>query len=358
MPETAKGAGKKRGGISGLAKRESRLAQLLLLPSFVIILVIAIYPLGDTFYASFTDREFAGGEFAETHFVGLANYQQLLSMTAQELRPVRITLTGEVIYESPIDALPREPHRYKEIRQFQILDRRYVLGARDPDFILAVRDTVVFTVLSVTLELILGLGIALVVNSKFRGRGAMRAAMLIPWAIPTVVSARLWEWMLRPTRVGLFNTVFAALGIGRGDITFITDKSLQLPVIIAVDVWKTTPFMALLLLAGLQLIPRDLYEAADVDGASKTRQFFSISLPLLRPAIAVALIFRTLDALRVFDVFNVLLKRQRLSMASYTYEQLIAFQNAGLAAASGVVIFLLILIFAIIYLRALGVESE
>jgi trehalose/maltose transport system permease protein len=116
--------------------------------------------------------------------------------------------------------------------------------------------------------------------------------------------------------------------------------------------------MSLLLLAGLQLIPNDLYEAADVDGAGKIRQFLSITLPLLRPALTVALIFRTLDALRVFDVFNVLLARTRYSMASYAQDQLIQYQNAGLSSASSVVIFVLILVFALLYIRALGVEAE
>jgi trehalose/maltose transport system permease protein len=125
-----------------------------------------------------------------------------------------------------------------------------------------------------------------------------------------------------------------------------------------VDVWKTTPFMALLLLAGLQTIPADLYEAAAVDGASKLRQFISITIPLLRPTIAVALVFRTLDALRAFDVFQVLLGRQRLSMATYNYETLVQAQDGGYASAIGVVIFILIFIFAIAYVRLLGVETE
>ncbi len=344
-------------GTSGLAKREARLARMLLLPSIIILLIIAIYPLADTFYASFTNRQFAGGETATTEFVGLQNYRQLLGITIKRLQPVRETLDGEIVYERPIEVLPRDPHLYRQVTQFDFLGNRYVMGAREPDFIRAVRDTIVYTMSAVILETILGLGIAMVVNSEFRGRGLMRAAMLVPWAIPTVVSARLWEWMLRPTRVGFFNTIFSSLGIGEGNISFLTNNALQLPVLIAVDVWKTTPFMALMLLAGLQMIPNDLYEAANVDGAGKLRQFISITLPLLRPALAVALVFRTLDSLRAFDVFNVLLSRQRLSMASYTYEQLIQFQQAGLSSASGVLIFLLIFGFAIVYVKMLGVET-
>ena len=164
--------------------------------------------------------------------------------------------------------------------------------------------------------------------------------------------------MFGPTRTGLVNVVFQIIGIGNGQIAFLRMPEYQLPAIIAVDVWKTTPFMALLLLAGLQLIPNDLYKAASVDGASKVRQFFSITLPLLRPAIAVALIFRTLDALRVFDVFQVMLSRTRYSMASYAQDQLIQYQNAGMSSAASVFIFLLIFVFALLYIRMLGVEAE
>jgi trehalose/maltose transport system permease protein len=128
--------------------------------------------------------------------------------------------------------------------------------------------------------------------------------------------------------------------------------------IIAVDVWKTAPFMALLLLAGLQTIPADIYEAADVDGASKVRQFFTITLPLLRPTIGVALIFRTLDALRAFDVFQVLLDSTRPSLARYNYDQLVLNQKDGYASTVGVVIFIMILIFTVLYVRFVGIEQE
>jgi trehalose/maltose transport system permease protein len=186
----------------------------------------------------------------------------------------------------------------------------------------------------------------------------MRAVMLVPWAIPTAVSSKMWEWMLGSTRTGFFNVVFQRVGLGSGQIPFLTEDTFQLPAMIAIDVWKTTPFMALLLLAGLQLIPNDVYEAADVDGASKVRQFFSITLPLLRPTLAVALVFRTLDALRVFDLFQIVLAQKRYSMASFTYYQLINNRAMGYSSASSVVIFLMIFIFAVAYIRLLGVESD
>ena len=236
--------------------------------------------------------------------------------------------------------------------------KRQVLGATDPDFIKAVWDTLVFTVVSVLLETILGLGIALVVNSPFKGRGVIRAAMLVPWAVITVVSARMWQWMLAPTRVGVINVIFQMLGLGDGNIAFLTQPEWQLPSIIMVDVWKTTPFMALLLLAGLQLIPDELYEAARVDGAGPMRQFISITMPLLRPTMAVALVFRTLDALRVFDLFQVMLAQSRYSMASYNYYQLIGNRAMGKASAIGLIIFIFIFIFAVLYIRMLGVETD
>ncbi len=355
--------GKNGRGMSEVAKREERLALGMLLPSFLVILVIAIYPLFTVFSDSLTDKTFASEQ--PVQFVGLDNYARLLSLTIAELPPVidpatgqqKLNQNGEPVYESAVNVLPREPRRYREINQFELFGKRYVIGATERDFVRAIFDTVLFTVVTVTLETILGLGIALVVNSGFRGRGFMRATMLVPWAIPTVVSARIWEWMFTPTRAGFFNAILNALGLGDGQMAFLREASLQLPAIIVLDVWKTTPFMALLLLAGLQLIPGDLYEAAEVDGAGAVRRFFSVTLPLLRPTLAVALIFRTLDALRVFDVFQVLLSRTRYSMASFAQDQLIQYQNAGLSSAASVVIFMLILIFAVIYIRTLGVES-
>jgi trehalose/maltose transport system permease protein len=359
---------KKKSGLSDLAKSEERLAYWLLIPTFFIIVVIAFYPLGSVFYNSFTNKVFASD--TPTEVVGFENYQKLLSVTIKKLPPVIDDATGqpavdpetgEVQYERAINVLPREPNRYREVTQFNLFGNRYVLGATDRDFIRSVWDTVLFTVLTVVLELVLGMGIALVINgfpAKSIARAAIMAVMLVPWAIPTAVSSRMWEWMFGPTRTGFFNVVFQYLGLGNGQIPFLTDERFQLPAMIVIDVWKTTPFMALLLLAGLQLISREIYEAADVDGASKWRQFWSMTIPLLRPAIAVALIFRTLDALRVFDVFQIVLAQSRYSMASYTYYQLIGARAMGYSSASSVVIFLLILVFAMAYIRLLGVESE
>jgi trehalose/maltose transport system permease protein len=350
---------------SNLAKEEQKLAVKLLLPAFLILIIIALYPLGQVFYTSFTNREFASS--TETEFVGLDNYQALLSVTVKELPPVIDEdtgqqaideETGQPVFERPIRVLPRDPHLYRPSFEFSFFGNKYVVGARTPDFIRSVWNTLLFTFFSVFFETLLGLIVALVVNSEFKGRGAMRAVMLVPWAVITVVSARMWEWMFEPTRAGLFNMLGDRFGLIDGSYSFLSSSTLQLPAIIAVDVWKTTPFMALLILAGLQMIPSELYEAAEVDGASKLRQFFNITLPLLKPSLAVALIFRTLDALRVFDVFQVMLSQKRYSMASFNYFQLISARQMGMASAIGVIIFIIIFAFAILYMKSLGVDTE
>ncbi len=353
--------------IVDLAAREQKLSYKLIAPAIIVLILVAFYPLFQVFYTSFTDRRFAAGVDEEVSFIGFENYRSLLGVTIMELHTVddpdtgEATIdpqTGKVVYERAIRVLPRSPVRYRELMQFSFLGKRYVVGARDPVFLTAVWNTLLFTFFSVFLETLLGLGVALVVNSKFRARGAMRATMLIPWAVITVVSARIWEWMFASSRAGFFNMILNRLGLSDGQTSFLTTASLQLPTLIAVDVWKTTPFMALLILAGLQTIPNELYEAGQVDGAGRIRQFFSITLPLLKPAIAVALIFRTLDALRVFDVFQVIMGNRMFSMASYNYYQLIGNRNMGLASAIGVVIFIFIAVFAVIYIRMMGVDKE
>lgn len=355
---------KPKQGVSELAKGEERLAYLLLLPTLVVLFLIAFYPLGSVFYTSLTNREFASAQ--ETQFIALENYANLLSLKVIELEPerdeagqiIRDPETGEIDYPPTVTVLPREPRRYREFTQFSLFGNRYVLGASDPEFMQSILDTVAFTVITVVLETILGLGIALAVNSEFKGRGMMRVVMLVPWAIPTAVSSRMWEWMFKDTRAGFFNILFQDLGLAGGQIPFLVDPTWQLPAMIAIDVWKTTPFMALLLLAGLQLIPADLYEAADVDGASRARRFWSVTLPLLRPTLAVALVFRTLDAIRVFDVFQIVLSRTRYSMASYAYYELIDGKAMGYSSAASVIIFVIIFVFAILYIRMLGVSNE
>jgi trehalose/maltose transport system permease protein len=228
----------------------------------------------------------------------------------------------------------------------------YLFILTDPDFWLAVQNTLIFSVCSVTLECVLGLAVALVANSKFKGRSILRVAILIPWAIPTVVSSKIWAWMFNDI-YGVVNVLLINLHLIPQKIAFLATPLTALPVIIAVDVWKTTPFMALLLLAGLGLIPGDLYEAAAIDGATKIRQFFSLTLPLVMPTLLVALIFRTLDALRVFDIFYVMVGGQgnMATMAIYNQQWLVSFLDAGVGSAASVIILVIIMVFVVLYTR-------
>ena len=354
-------------GPSKLAQGEERTALWLLLPSFLIIALVAIYPLSRVVMSSFTNERFAAGTDIRGEFVGLQNYQRLLSMTIRAI-PQQVDAEGNAVVDDrgrPVYQNARlflrtlgTPLTFDAVTTWDVFGTRYVLGATSAPFIRSVWDTLVFTVSSVFLETLLGMIIALTLFTKFVGRGIMRAAMLVPWAIITVVSARIWEWMLQSTRAGFFNTILTDLGLIETSIAWFQTASLQVPAMVMIDVWKTTPFMALLLLAGLATIPGELYEAAEVDGAGPFRKFFSITLPLLTPTLAVALIFRTLDALRVFDLFQVVYGEARYSMASYAYYQLIAARNVGMSSAASVVIFVVIFVFAILYIRALGVERD
>jgi len=183
--------------------------------------------------------------------------------------------------------------------------------------------------------------------------------MLIPWAIPTVVSAQMWRWMYNDV-YGVINDILLRLGLIAKPVAWLAEPSLVLASIVAVDVWKTTPFMALLLLAGLQSIPKELYEAAHVDGATPWQQFRYVTLPLLKPALLVALVFRTLDALRVFDVVYVMsgTNPSTMSMSVYARQQLVDFGALGYGSALSTGIFFIIAIFTVIYLTVLRVEVD
>lgn len=349
-------------GEETLTTRDTRMAWNLLIPTLALLVIVAARPLEETFITSLTDKRFAGTQ--TINFVGLDNYTQLLGFRLDNVG-CRTEDNGDCTLDSQgsvrWELIDREilSEGYRPINTINLGGGRgLTISATDADFIGSVGNTIFFTVVSVSIELVLGLFIAMVVNSNFAGRGLMRAAMLVPWAIPTVISARLWEIMLRDNQSGIINKILVDVGLVGSSQAWLANPDIQLWSLILVDVWKTAPFMALLLLAGLQTVSADLYEAASVDGANPIRQFFSITLPLLRPTIAVALVFRTLDALRAFDVFNVLLGRRKLSMATYNYETLVQNQDGGYASAIGVVIFILIFIFAVIYVRTLGVETE
>jgi trehalose/maltose transport system permease protein len=285
---------------SPLSRQRRRAAVLFVLPMGLVLATVAGWPLLRTIYFAFTDARLSTLEAHE--LVWLENFAGL---------------------------------------------------ARDPDWWRAVWNTVLFTAVSVTLETVLGLVIALTLNAHLPGRGLLRAAVLVPWAIPTVVSAQMWNWMFNDL-YGVLNAIGVGLGLLDAPRAWTADPDLALFAVIAVDVWKTTPFMALLTLAALQILPAELFEAARIDGASPLRAFWRITLPLVRPALMVAVVFRTLDALRVFDLPYVLTGNSRTtaSMAVFARQRLVDFQDVGYGSAASTFLFLVIAVFTALTLTA------
>ena len=277
---------------SPIARRNALKPWLFLAPLAAALLLVAAWPLLRTILFSFTDANLS--DLTMWKYVGAANYLYLFS---------------------------------------------------DPLWWRAVANTLIFTLLSVGLETILGLIIALTLDAHLPGRGLVRAAILIPWAIPTVVSAKMWAWMLHDL-YGVVNAVLLGIGLIDRPYAWLADPSLAMAAVVMVDVWKSTPFMALLILAALQALPQGIYEAARVDGVHPVQVFFHITLPLIRPALLVAVIFRGLDALRVFDVIYVLTgnNENTATMSVYARQQLVDFQDVGFGSAAATSLFLIIAI--------------
>ena len=227
--------------------------------------------------------------------------------------------------------------------------RNYTTALQSPDFWNALVTTLVFTVASVFFELLIGLAMALAMHSAFRGQGILRTVVLVPWAILTVVTGIMWRTIFESPQ-GLVNSILGS------DTVWLGEKPQALIVIIVADVWKTAPFMALLILAGLQTIPGEIYEAAKVDGATMWQRFVKITLPLLTPAILVALIFRTLDALRIFDLPFILTKGANgTTTLSLLAEQTFAENRIyGLGAAYSILTFIVVMIVSFTYIRVVG----
>lgn len=283
-----------------------RSAWLFLLPMLVVLVLVAGWPLGRTIWFSLTDANLSDLEAAQ--FVGFANFSYLLT---------------------------------------------------DPEWWRAVRNTLVFTLITITLETTLGLVVALALNASFRGRGLLRAAVLIPWAIPTVVSAQMWSWMFNDV-FGVINHIAMGLGLISQPIAWTASPDTAMAAVILVDVWKTTPFMALLILAGLQMIPDEIYEAARIDGVHPVRVFFKVTLPLLKPALLVAVIFRALDALRIFDLIYVMTGNNTatMSMSVYARQQLVDFQDIGFGSAAATMLFAIIAVITVVYLTVTRVGAD
>ena len=226
----------------------------------------------------------------------------------------------------------------------------YADALTDERFWGSVRFTFVFTVTSVAAEFAIGLGFALLMNQAFRGRGVTRAAILVPWVIPTVIAAQMWFFMFNVTP-GFVNSV-----LGLGDFNWLGQRGWAEFAVVFADVWKTSPFVALLLLAGLQTIPLDMYESARVDGAGMFARFWYITLPLLKPAILVALLFRTVDALRVYDLPQVMTRGAfgTESLSILVQQFVVRTPNPGMGAALSTLTFIIVLGIGIIFVRLLG----
>lgn len=223
----------------------------------------------------------------------------------------------------------------------------------------ALYNTLFFTVVSVAIELVLGLWIALLINKQFAGRGLVRATVLIPWAIPTVISAMMWKY-LYDGQNGIVAHLFEVTGLVSNMGVLLTTKAGAMFSVILADVWKTTPFMALLLFAGLQTIPYSLYEAAQVDGASRVQQFFRITLPMLKSTLLVSLLFRTLDAFRVFDLIYALTgggpANSTETISILAYKTMFAQMSFGEGSALAIIVFLCVALISIGYIKILGAD--
>jgi multiple sugar transport system permease protein len=251
-----------------------------------------------------------------------------------------------------------ESYRLQDISEKKIIALgNYLNLMKDSEFWVSFKNTAVFTFSSVVCELILGLIIALFINRPFRGRGIVRASILIPWAVPTIVAAEMWRFMYND-QVGVVNDILSRLGIIHGYQSWLGSPNSALASAIFADVWKTTPFMVLLLMAGLSIIPAPLYESAKVDGGSRFKQFWYITLPMLKSTILVAVIFRTLDAFRVFDIIYVLTgggpANSTETLSLFAYKTMFENLNFGMGSAIAIFIFIFIALISIIYLRLLN----
>lgn len=282
----------------------NRLAVQFVLPSFIFVLLFTIYPILESFRLSFY-RLILTLPFLGQKFVGWENYRDLIT---------------------------------------------------DPVALQSLTTTLLFVAITTPLEVLFGLGMALVLNESFRARGFVRAMMLIPWAIPTVVSSQMWRFIFND-RYGLFNFLLFGTQTDRY-LAPLADPHLATVSIIVAEVWKTSSFAGLIILAGLQTIPDELYEAAGVDGASRWQKFRFITLPLVKPALLLALLFRTIDALRVFDLVFVMTQGGPADATNvlqfYGYKKTFAEGMIGYGSAISVTVFILSLFLSALYVRSVG----
>lgn len=319
-PGAAQHGRKPKGARPSKPRRDLR-AVWLVGPAMLLLALVIGYPILRAIYLSFQANRHLDpdtGMFVEGGFAGFDHY---LTWIAQ-----RCMSSNGTVVECTSGMLPT-------------------------DFYPALVITLFFVVVTVSLETLLGLWMALVMNRSFLGRGLLRAAVLVPWAIPTAVTAKLWQFIFADQ--GIINSLLGT------QIHWTTDPWAARFAVIIADVWKTAPFMALLILAGLQMIPQGVYEAARVDGASKWQQFTQITLPLVRPALMVAVLFRTLDALRMYDLPVIMISESSNSPTAVISQLVITDTKQGnynSASALSTLIFLLIFGVAYVMVRFLGAD--
>lgn len=294
--------------LTHLERKKAVWGYLFVAPAILLILLVAVYPLIQTVKLSFYEYSLLAPQ--DQKFIGLENYQTLI---------------------------------------------------HDTRFWNSLLNTCLFTVASVFFELLLGLILALIMNLPLRLIGIVRAAALVPWAIPTVVSATMWLWLYND-QWGFVNILLEKIGLIEEYQAWLANPNSALGAVIFSDVWKTTPFMALLILAGLQMIPKDMYESASVDGASRLRQFFSITLPMLKSTILVAVLFRTLDSFRVFDLIYVMTMggpgNATEVTSLYAYKTLFKNLDFGYGSTLAVSILVVISMISIVYIWTLSDKEE
>jgi len=291
-----------------LAQQDALVAFLLILPSLLIILGISLQPIVSTLYLSLFEAQ--RGINVQNVFVGLANYAALLN---------------------------------------------------DPVFWVTIQRTMYFTVVSVGLELVLGLAIAQLIHSHPPGWQFLRTSLIIPWAVPTIVNGTMWRWIYNAD-YGALNGLLLQLGIIDKYIPWLTKPNVAMNLVILADIWHSVPFIALILQAALATLPADLEEAASVDGATAVQRFLLIRLPLLRPAILVALIVRTVEAFRAFDIIYVITNGGpaygTVTISYLTYLEMFSFGHIGRGSALSFLISLFTLAMAFVYIRVLYRPEE
>ena len=287
------------------ARQRARLAFWLLAPALTFVMLLGAFPVISQFVLSFTEFNLKFAD--ERGFAGLSNFARLIN--------------DEIFWQD--------------------------LG-----------QTTYFTVVSVGLELILGLAAALLLNRVIRGRAAMNSSLMVPWALPTVVAATMWSLLLND-RVGLVNSVLERVGLMGEPIVWLGPRLAMTSVILA-DVWKTVPFVAIILLAGLKSIPNQYYEAAALDGAGRWMVFRSITLPLLKPFIAVVVLFRTMDAFRIFDLIWVLTggASRTETLSVYIYRVLFRYGDLGYGSTITVALFTIVFVLSLGLIRFMRISGE